>query len=58
MERTDLICFKCKHFKKYIGCVAFNGNIPNVIMETNKHDKPLLDQENDLVFEPADEPID
>lgn len=53
-ETIDLICFKCKHFRKFEGgCDAFpDGNgIPMQILETNKHDKPLKEQKNKIVFE-------
>ena len=46
----DLICFKCKHCNQFdSGCKAFK-NIPMQIIETNKHDKPLPEQKNNLFF--------
>ena len=48
------ICFSCKHyihFKKGIGCDAFD-NIPNeILIGDNDHSKPLKDQDNNIVFE-------
>lgn len=40
------------------GCKAFpfaEGGIPEEIHLTNKHDKPLKGQKNDLVFTPSKE---
>lgn len=59
MERNDLICLKCKHYTPMSGgCKAFpfaEGGIPEEIHLTNKHDKPLKGQKNDLVFTPSKE---
>lgn len=56
MSPKDLICFNCKHWDDASpGCAAFPDGIPEEITEgTNEHKKPLEDQGNDLVFEPAD----
>jgi hypothetical protein len=53
MEATNLICFKCKHFREFSGgCVAFPEGIPDEITEgNNQHKKPLKTQENEVVFE-------
>lgn len=55
MEAFDLICFKCKHFRRFDedgGCNAFPEGIPDEItIGTNNHSKPLLGQENNIVFE-------
>jgi hypothetical protein len=49
----NLICFKCKHFREIEGgCDAFPDDIPDEILTTNKHDKPLKEQKNKIVFEP------
>ena len=54
----DLICNNCKHLNEGgFGCKAFKKGIPDEIIVSNVHDKPLPDQDNDLVFEegvPAD----
>ncbi len=53
-EAINLICFKCKHFDPMeFGCKAFPGDdgIPQEILDSNRHDKPLPEQENSLVFE-------
>jgi hypothetical protein len=50
----NLICFNCKHWKDVGGCVAFPEGIPDEILISNKHDKPLDDQKNKIVFEPVD----
>jgi hypothetical protein len=53
MENTDnFICFKCIHkFKWEIGCEAFPDGIVNQVLLSNKHDKPLPDQDNEIVFD-------
>ena len=52
MTPKDLICVKCKHFRPISGgCNAFKDDIPNEIIEKNKHDEPLQDQKNNIVFE-------
>lgn len=55
----DLICFRCKHFDVIGGCEAFpDGIIPDVVLATNEHDQPLMDQDNKKVFEPSDDHFD
>ena len=51
----DLICFNCKH-KKFndIGCAAFKEGIPDEILLSNNHSKPLPNKKNDIVFEEGD----
>lgn len=52
MTPTNLICEKCKHFKPISGgCNAFKDDIPEIIIHTNKHNEPLPDQKNKIVFE-------
>ena len=52
MTTKDLICEKCKHFKPISGgCSAFKEGIPEIILLDNKHDAPLPDQKNKIVFE-------
>jgi hypothetical protein len=54
MTILEPICFICKHFNiEKSTCPAFPGKeIPDEIIEgSNKHSKPLADQENDIVFE-------
>lgn len=51
-----LICTKCKHYclngsGAEIGCTAFPDGIPNEIIESNNHNKPIKGQKNNLVFE-------
>ena len=49
--KEDWICFKCKNWNEYnSGCKAFK-KIPKEIIENNKHDKPLPEQKNKIVFE-------
>ena len=56
MEAVDLICFRCKHWRKFNGgCDAFGNDIPREITSgLNDHSKPLPEQENDIVFEPIE----
>ena len=53
MEATELICSKCKHFRRTEGgCDAFPAGIPDEITGgENKHTAPLPNQGNDIVFE-------
>jgi hypothetical protein len=54
-ETLNLICFNCKHWKKYDrGCTAFPDGIPDEVLIENEHDKPLPNQENEIVFELID----
>lgn len=49
----DFICFKCKHFREILGgCDAFPEDIPFGMGVLFQHDKPLPEQNNDIVFEP------
>lgn len=50
METINLNCFNCK-YKLSFGCAAFPEGIPDEILMTNEHDKPLPQQQNELVFE-------
>ena len=53
MEAVNLICFKCKNFRRLEGgCDAFPDGIPEEITKgVNNHSKPLKGQDNDIVFE-------
>lgn len=54
-ETINLICDHCIHVRpgwEGGGCAAFPDGIPNQILQENKHDKPLKEQDNDLVFTP------
>ena len=53
MEAVNLVCFTCKHFRRFGGgCEAFPEGIPDEITSgQNEHSEPLKDQENDIVFE-------
>lgn len=52
IEPVDLICSRCKHFRRFEGgCNAFPDGIPDEIISTGTHDRPLPDQGNDIVFE-------
>ena len=56
MEAIDLICLRCKHFRRFEGgCDAFPDGIPDeIVAGFNNHSKPLPFQPNDIVFEPID----
>lgn len=48
----DLICLKCVHFNSFgVGCDAFPDGIPDQILITNRHSKPIPNQGNNIVFE-------
>lgn len=47
------ICEKCQHFIPVLNsCNAFPDGIPMIIIESNRHDKPVDGQKNSLVFTP------
>ena len=46
-----ITCMNCKHYDIDKKCAAFKRKIPDVIWEgEDDHDKPLKNQDNDLVF--------
>jgi hypothetical protein len=53
MEAVNLVCFKCKHFRRFEGgCLAFPNGIPDEITSgKNQHSTPLPNQGNNIVFE-------
>lgn len=52
MTPRNLICFKCKHFNELKGgCEAFGQDIPEEVIESNKHDKVYPEQVKPLTFE-------
>lgn len=54
----DIGCLSCIYFNiyKWATCKAFLGGIPHQIISCEiEHDKPLPDQDNDIVFEPIKE---
>jgi len=53
MEAVDLVCFNCKHFRLFEkGCDAFPNGIPaEITIGENKHNQPLPNQKNNIVFE-------
>ena len=53
MEAVQLVCFKCKHFRRFEGgCDAFPDGIPEEItIGNNNHSTPLPNQDNKIVFE-------
>jgi len=54
METMNPICESCIHFTPLAGgCKAFPEGIPEEILESNKHDKPIKGQKNDLVYMPV-----
>jgi len=59
MEAVQLVCFKCKHFRRFEGgCDAFPDGIPKEItIGNNDHSTPLPNQDNKIVFE-LDQDID
>jgi hypothetical protein len=59
MEVKESRCFKCRHFRMFIGgCDAFPNGIPEEITSgENDHSHPIPGQENDIVFEPF-EPLE
>ena len=53
MEAVNLVCFRCKNYRRFKGgCLAFPNGIPDVIISgENQHSKPLKGQRNKIVFE-------
>lgn len=53
-ELIKPICLECKHIQPLSGgCQAFPNGIPRVILETNKHDKPIDGQKSNTVYTPS-----
>jgi hypothetical protein len=52
-DTIDLICRNCKHFRPIAGgCDAFpDDGIPDEILLSNEHSKPIKGQRNKIVFE-------
>ena len=51
-RQENFICIRCKHFRELSGgCDAFPDGIPWIILETNKHNKPIPGQKNNIVFQ-------
>ena len=54
--KEKYLCDRCKHLRPFTGgCAAFPDNIPYGMGVLFQHNKPLPEQENDIVFE-AGEP--
>ena len=53
MEAVNLVCFRCKNFRRFKGgCLAFPNGIPDEIVSgQNEHFNPLKGQRNKIVFE-------
>ena len=50
--KEDHICLRCAHlFEFKTGCEAFPEGIPNEILISGKHFKPVPGQINNLVFQ-------
>jgi len=48
---TNNICINCKNYFGDLKCLAFD-KIPNeIILGENNHNKPLKNQDNDIVFD-------
>jgi hypothetical protein len=62
MTSEKPICFNCKHIEFNLiklKCKAFSNGIPEIILKNlNDHSKPLLEQENNIVFEPKNDIVD
>tara|TARA_A100001391_G_scaffold108416_3_gene72839 strand:+ start:653 stop:856 length:204 start_codon:yes stop_codon:yes gene_type:complete len=57
-RQENFICIRCKHFQELAGgCRAFPKGIPNQVLFDNKHNKPLPEQDNNIVFEEG-EPLE
>lgn len=53
MQPLNFICFKCKHANKFSkGCSAFPEGIPEALIASNEHNKPIEGQKNTITFEP------
>ena len=50
--KENHICNKCAHRRKFGGgCNAFPDGIPDEILWSGKHSKPIKGQDNNYVFE-------
>jgi hypothetical protein len=50
-------CLLCSNYLGDLSCMAFD-KIPNeILLGENNHNKPLKNQNNDIVFEPINQKI-
>ena len=53
--KENYLCDKCKHLRPFSGgCAAFPDDIPYGMGVLFRHDQPLPEQKNDIVFEEGD----
>ncbi len=53
MEAVNLVCFKCKNFRRFKGgCLAFHYGIPDQVISRQNEHYNLKGQKNKTVFEP------
>lgn len=51
MEWVDDVCMRCKYYTIADGCIVFDGEVPDEVNISNKHDKILKGQKYKVVFE-------
>lgn len=50
-----ILCQNCKNYLGDLSCQAFKRIPDEILIKGNPHEKPLKDQQNDIVFEPVNE---
>lgn len=45
------VCVGCKNYIKGLKCKAFDLIPDEILLNGNKHNKPLINQKNNIVFE-------
>ena len=45
-------CISCKNYLGDLSCMAFSKIPKSILLDKEKHLKPLKDQDNNIVFEP------
>ena len=50
---SSILCVSCNHYKFLNKCDAFPEEIPKeILLGEIEHNKPLENQDNDIIFEP------
>ncbi|MCD6017271.1 MAG: hypothetical protein K0S53_392 [Bacteroidetes bacterium] len=51
----NIRCINCKNYVGGLICLAFETIPEEILTGENDHEKPLPNQDNDIIYEPLDE---